>query len=72
MNIGNSPTHVNNRRIGAAKRLENSLRECSIKYPATFTEDEKRINAELRILVGRITTLEVARGTRTKKYKGVK
>lgn len=60
MRIGNSPTHVNERRIGALGRLE---------AKAEHTEKD---NLEIGVLKARIVSEDVARGRRTKIYRGPK
>lgn len=70
MKLANSPTAKNERRIGALSRLEGVLDKAEIDGGDGI--DENRINKEIRILAERIVAPEVARGSRSKKYKGVR
>lgn len=60
MRIGNSPTHINERRIGALGRLE---------AKAEHTEKD---NLEIGVLKARIVSPEVARSTKKKINRGPK
>ena len=70
MKLANSPTAKNNRRIGALARLEGNL--VNIYDNLDGETQEKRIKREIAILESKIQPLEVARASRSKRYKGVR
>jgi hypothetical protein len=70
MKLANSPTAKNERRSGALSRLEGILDKAEIDGGDGV--DETRINKEIRILAERVVAPEVARASRSKKYRGTR
>lgn len=69
MKLSNSPGNKNARRIRVLERLRVQLKR-GVKYDILKDGDVKRIEKEIKTLEGRIVTPEVARSTRTKRYRG--
>lgn len=68
MKLANSPTAKNERRIKALSRLEYDLS----KVDATSIAITKRINNEMKALVGKIIDPTSARASRSKIHRGPK